>query len=51
VHFILYTVTYCTGGVELQVNDVIRPGEVGVFSCTVTGVDLRWTVDGIQFNF
>ena len=41
----------CPAGVELQVND-IGPDEVGLFDCVVmNGIDLRWTVDGVPFDF
>ena len=49
---IVYTVLPCTSdfhcpeGITLQGNDVICPGEVGLFECRVdNGFDVRWTVD------
>jgi hypothetical protein len=41
----------CPDGIELQVNEVIGPGEVGLFICSVNGGDLRWTVGELQFTF
>ena len=56
----LCAVVDCPSGAEietnLQVSDVIGPGEVGLFDCRViNGFDLRWTVTNgpsvLTFNF
>jgi hypothetical protein len=43
----------CSGGAELQIDDIIDPDEEldCVFLCSVTGSDLQWTVDDVGFSF
>ena len=36
----------CVGSSAILGNRKICPNEVGLYQCTINGVDLRWTVNG-----
>jgi hypothetical protein len=43
----------CPHGIELQIDDVIAADDQldGVFTCAVSGFNLEWRVDGVEYYF